>query len=97
MAPGPDGDWFTPDDPVDGYREWVYDGAGLMVRTIQYSSDGADGVWFTADDDREYEEFSYDADDNRLEMSTCQDPGPDAVWYTGDDILDESFVYLTGF
>lgn len=91
--PGPDGQYFTGDDLINGYSERKQLD-GRTVRDVTFDRPGADGQWYTPDDetsDGSYSLISYDERGRQTRTVYFHafpdgSPGPDGVWLTADDV-----------
>jgi hypothetical protein len=48
--PGPDLIWFTADDILDEYDDYIFDANFRYLKHSNYDGPGMDGIWFTGDD-----------------------------------------------
>ncbi len=84
---GEDGIYFTGDDPVQFYHEFIYDENDMLIRNLWKTAPGVDGVWFTLDDNIGYcNRYEYDTNGNLLRQIHSR-IGGDLVCFSDDDII----------
>ncbi len=95
-SPGPDGTWFTADDPRSGYIRVVNStAAGVQLENYTYDGTGPDGLWDTEDDQLASYGKAIPTDAyGSYNFVYYGAPGTDGVWFTADDEVS-SYSYNT--
>lgn len=83
---------------IIGYLIFEYGPLGKVVKDVEYSGPGPDGVWFGADDEiKKYHRREYRSDGKPLHameyLIDQQGRGADNQWFTADDVVSSARVF----
>ncbi|HUS32831.1 MAG TPA: Ig-like domain-containing protein [Kofleriaceae bacterium] len=91
-GPGPDGSFFTADDPVTQHFDMVFDMNGRFIVSHSFQA-GTDGMFYTSDDvETAALTSTYDMSGRLTHLVSNNAAGPDGMWGTADDVPNSMYV-----
>ena len=77
-------------------KEIIFDYNNFIIRVIEYSGPGPDGIWFYGNDAiAEYKDIYFHSNYHMYNLKEYNGSGPNGIWFTDDDLLFEEDEFGT--